>query len=158
MLEEIKSRLEAEIVRLRHELSVELPKRIEAALELGDLRENSEYKAAKERQAFVEARLGQLTSRVSGLAKIDLADLRQDRVGFGSRVRVLEAASGSEFAFTITTGDYIDLEAGQVSMASPIGKALMGSGEGDEVEVLLPAGRRRYRILSLTTLHGQLGD
>ena len=154
MLDEIKGRLEGEISRLKRELNIDLPKRIEAALELGDLRENSEYKAAKERQAFVEARLGQLSSRVSGLAKINLDDMELDRVAIGSEVKVLDFASGQEFTFTITPGDFIDLDAGQVSMASPIGQALMGSSEGDEVDVRLPGGVRRYRVEKLTALGG----
>ncbi|MCE2455160.1 MAG: GreA/GreB family elongation factor [Gemmatimonadetes bacterium] len=154
MLDEIKGRLEGEISRLKRELNIDLPKRIEAALELGDLRENSEYKAAKERQAFVEARLGQLSSRVSGLAKINLDEMELDRVAIGSEVKVLDFASGQEFTFTITPGDFIDLDAGQVSMASPIGQALMGSSEGDEVDVRLPGGVRRYRVEKLTALGG----
>ena len=154
MLDEIKGRLEGEISRLKRELNIDLPKRIEAALELGDLRENSEYKAAKERQAFVEARLGQLSSRVSGLARINLDEMELDRVAIGSEVKVLDFASGQEFTFTITPGDFIDLDAGQVSMASPIGQALMGSSEGDEVDVRLPGGVRRYRVEKLTALGG----
>ena len=156
MLNEIKGKLENEIRVLKHELAVELPNRIETALELGDLRENSEYKAAKERQSFVEARLGQLTSRVTELAKIDLGELPQDRVGFGSRVSIRDAGTGTVSTFTITAGDFIDLDAGQISMDSPIGRALLGAAEGDEVAVHLPNGVRRYRVLNLKTLQHQL--
>lgn len=156
MLNEIKGKLEAEIARLKLELAEELPKRIEAALELGDLRENAEYKAAKERQTFVEARLGQLASRVAELARIDLSEMPSDRVGFGSQVRVRETTSGRLLDFTITAGDFIDLDAGQISMASPVGSALIGAAEGDEVEVRLPAGVRRYVVVKLVTLSSQL--
>ena len=159
MLDEIRGRIEAEIARLSRELSVELPKRIEAALELGDLRENSEYKAAKERQAFVEARLNHLTARVAELSKIDVDDMPLDRVGFGSRVSIRDLRSGGKFTFTITAGDFIDLDAGQVSVASPIGRGLLGSATGDEVKIRLPAGERHYQVLELTTLPQQLdGD
>ena len=152
MLNEIRGRIEAEIARLSRELSVDLPQRIEAALELGDLRENSEYKAAKERQTFVEARLNHLTSRVAELSKIDVGDMPLDRVGFGSRVSVRDLGSGAELTFTITAGDFIDLDDGQISVASPIGRGLLGAEEGDEVAIRLPAGAKRYRILKLTTL------
>ena len=156
MLNEIRGKLEGEIRNLKHELAVELPKRIETALELGDLRENAEYKAAKERQSFVEARLGQLTQRVAELAKIDLGDMPTDRVGFGSRVSVRDAGTGNVSTLTITAGDFIDLDAGQISMDSPMGRALLGAAEGDDVAVQLPHGVRRYRVLNLKTLQSQL--
>lgn len=156
MLDEIRTRIEDEIARLTQELNVELPKRIKVAMEHGDLRENAEFKAAKERQAFVEARLNHLTSRMAELAKIDVSAMPYDRVGFGSTVRVLDVEMGEEFTFTITAGDFIDLDSGQVSMASPIGRGLLGAAEGEEVAIALPAGGRTYRILELSTLPQQL--
>lgn len=156
MLEEIRQKIEDEITNLTRELSVELPERIKIAMEHGDLRENSEYKAAKERQSFVEARLNHLTSRMSELSKIDVADMAFDRVGFGSRVTVLDVQNDDTYDFTITAGDFIDLDAGQVSMASPIGRGLLGAALGEEVTVRLPAGSRQYKILKLLTLPQQL--
>ena len=156
MLQEIRQKIEDEIERLTHELNVELPDRIRIAMEHGDLRENSEYKAAKERQAFIEARLNHLTSRMGELSRINTSDMAYDKVGFGSRVTVLDVANDEEYNFTITAGDFIDLDAGQVSLASPIGQGLLGAGEGEEVTVKLPMGDRQYKVLKLKTLPQQL--
>ena len=156
MLDEIREKIEAEIERLTQELNVELPERIKTAVELGDLRENAEYKSAKERQEFVQARLNHLTKRVSELSKIDVKEMPYDKVGFGSKVVIRDLDLDEEFTFTITAGDFIDLDAGQVSLASPIGRGLRGAGKGEEVVVELPAGQRRYEILDLSTLPQQL--
>ncbi len=156
MLDEIRERLEGEIERLTQELNVELPARIKAALELGDLRENSEYKSAKERQEFVQARLNHLTRRMAELSKIDPKEMAWDKVGFGSKVKIRDLGTGDEFDFTIVAGDFIDLDAGHVSLASPIGQGLLGAARDEEVTVRLPAGERRYRVLKLTTLPQQL--
>jgi transcription elongation factor GreA len=156
MLKEIRQKIEDEIERLTHELNVELPDRIRIAMEHGDLRENSEYKAAKERQGFIEARLNHLTSRMGELSRINTEDMAYDKVGFGSRVTVLDVANDEEYTFVITAGDFIDLDAGQVSLASPIGQGLLGAGEGQEVTVKLPVGDRQYRVLKLKTLPQQL--
>ena len=126
MLDEIRVKIEAEIARLTEELTRELPIRIKTAMEHGDLRENAEFKAAKERQAFVEARLNHLTSRMTDLSKIDIDQMAYDTVGFGSRVTIKDLELGEDFTFTITAGDFIDLDAGQVSLASPIGQGLLG--------------------------------
>jgi transcription elongation factor GreA len=158
MLQEIRERIEEEIGRLMHELNVELPHRIEIAMEHGDLRENSEYKAAKERQEFVQARLNHLTRRMSELSKIDVKEMPYDRVGFGSKVTIKDLDSGDDFDFMITAGDFIDLDAGHVSMASPIGKGLLNHGVDEEVEIELPAGTRRYHILKLNTLPQQMEE
>jgi transcription elongation factor GreA len=156
MLDEIRAKIESEITALTHELNVELPERIKIAREHGDLRENAEFKAAKERQAFVEARLNHLSSRMSELSRIDVNEMVYDRVGFGSKVKIRDLTSGSDFDFTITAGDFIDLDAGQVSLASPIGRGLLGAAEGEEVLIQLPAGERRYKVLGLSTLPQQL--
>jgi transcription elongation factor GreA len=158
MLEEIRARIEDEIERLAQELNVDLPGRIKVAMEHGDLRENSEFKAAKERQAFVEARLNHLTSRMTELSKIDVRAMAYDKVGFGSTVTIQDLELGEDFTFTITAGDFIDLDAGQVSLASPIGRGLLGAGSGDEVTIRLPAGERRYKVVELLTLPQQLGE
>ena len=127
MLDEIKQKIEDEIEDLSRELHFDLPDRIGKAVALGDLRENSEYKAALERQQFVQARIGHLTRRVSELSQIDVEGMPPDRVGFGSRVTVHDYTLGEDMTFTIVVGDYIDLDGGYVSMASPIGQGLMGA-------------------------------
>jgi transcription elongation factor GreA len=156
MLDEIKANIEEEITRLTEELKKELPERIKIALEHGDLRENSEYKAAKERQEFVQARLNHLTRRMGELSRIDVKDMPYDKVGFGSRVKVKELNLGEVYDFTIVAGDFIDLDAGHISLASPIGRGLLGAKVDQEVDVQLPAGERRYRVLELTTLPQQV--
>ena len=152
MLNEIIEKLEDEVAKLTHELNVELPERIKAAVELGDLRENADYKSALERQQFVQARLNHLTHRLRELSNIDVDQIAVDTAGFGSRLKVKETGSGDTFEYTITAGDFMDLDAGHISMASPLAKGLMGSKAGDTVSIELPAGERTYEILELTTL------
>lgn len=152
MLDEIREKIEAEIAVLTNELTRELPETIRKAVELGDLRENADYKSALERQEFVRARIGHLSSRMSELSRIDLDAIPHDRVGFGSRVKVEDLEDGEVEEYVITAGDFLDLEAGHVSMASPLGRGFLGTSPGDEVSVELPAGTRRYRILELVTL------
>ena len=158
MLDEIKARITEEVEALTRELNIELPDRIQKAVELGDLRENAEYKSALERQQFVQARIGHLAGRMAEISKINVADMPLDRAGFGSRLRVHDLALDREVTFTIVAGDFIDLEAGHISLESPIGKGLTGTREGDEVTVRLPAGERRFRVVELTTLPSQLAD
>jgi transcription elongation factor GreA len=152
MLDVMKQKIADEIDRLMHELTVTLPKAIQKAVELGDLSENAEYKSALERQQFVQARLNHLTQRAGELSRIDVTTIVPDRVGFGSRVRLADTTNGNEVEYNIVFGDYIDLESNQISMASPIGQALLGKQIGDEVIVRLPRGDRTYRIIELVTL------
>lgn len=152
MLEVMKQKIADEIDRLMHELTVTLPKAIQRAVELGDLSENAEYKSALERQQFVQARLNHLTQRAGELSRIDVSTISPDRVGFGSRVRLENVANGDFVEYNIVFGDYIDLETNQISLASPIGQALLGRQLGDEVVVRLPRGDRTYRIVELITL------
>ena len=156
MLEEIRAKIETEILNLTRELQVELPQRIKTAMEHGDLRENAEFKAAKERQGFVEARLNHLTQRMTELSKIDVNDMVYDRVGFGSTVTIRDLTLGEDFTFTITAGDFMDLDGGHVSLASPIGRGLLGAKEGEEVIIELPAGDRAYKVVDLVTLPQQM--
>ncbi len=153
MLEDLKKKLNDEAEQLLHELNVTLPAEIEKAVAQGDLRENSEYSAALDRQQFVQARLGYISRRMSELAELDLETIPEDRVGFGSRVRVLDLSDEVEEVFTLAFGDFIDFENSEISMASPIGKALLGSFAGEEVSVTTPGGQLRYRIVEVTTIH-----
>ncbi|MGH7444076.1 MAG: GreA/GreB family elongation factor [Longimicrobiales bacterium] len=152
MLEQIKQKLADEIDRLMHELTVTLPQSIQRAVELGDLSENAEYKSALERQQFVQARLNHLTQRAGELSKIDPSTIASDRVGFGSKVTLKDGATGEVIDYTLVFGDFIDLDTNQISIASPIGRALIGKAEGDEVLVQLPRGDRTYTITELVTL------
>jgi len=153
MIEELKAKLGAEVEILQRELNVTLPNEIRKAVELGDLRENSEYKAALERQQFVQARLGQLRQRLSKLAQIDIAQIPSDRVGLGSRVVVQDQQTSGRETYSLVFGDSVELEDGQCSMSSPIGKALVGKALGETAVIKLPAVTRRLTIVELRTIH-----
>ena len=153
MIDELKKTLGAEAERLQHELNVTLPQEIRKAVELGDLRENSEYKAALERQQFVQARLGQLRQRLSKLSQIDITQIPSDKVGLGSQVVVQDEQTGERESYSLVFGDSVEFEEGHVSMGSPIGRALVGKGVGDDILLKLPAMTRRLRIVELVTIH-----
>lgn len=158
MLDDLKSKLNDEAAELLHELNVVLPKEIEKAVAQGDLRENAEYSAALERQQQVRARLDHISRRLSELSEIDLDNLPPDRVGFGSVVRVRDLDDGSQEEYRLAFGDEIDFDKSEVSMESPIGRALLGKQEGDEVGVSLPAGFLRYEIEEVVTLHALVDE
>jgi transcription elongation factor GreA len=153
MLEALKQKLQSEAEKLRHELNVTLPAEIRRAVELGDLRENSEYKAALERQRFVQARLGQLGERLAKLSNVDLAQIPTDRVGLGSRVVVLDVQVEVHETYHLVIGDADEFTEGHVTMSSPIGRSLVGRSVGDEVVLRLPTKTRRLRIVELVTIH-----
>jgi transcription elongation factor GreA len=153
MLEALKQKLGEEVERLQHELNVTLPQEIRKAVELGDLRENSEYKAALERQAFVQARLGQLRQRLSKLSSIDPAQIPTDRVGLGSKVVVEDQKSRAKETYSLVFGDALEFEEGQVTMASPIGRALLGKAVGEVAHLKLPTMMRQLKAIELYTIH-----
>ena len=153
MIEALKAKLGEEVEKLQYELNVTLPGEIRKAVELGDLRENSEYKAALERQAFVQARLGQLRQRLSKLSSIDPAQIPGDRVGLGSRVIVENQKTGSKETYYLVFGDAVEFEEGHVTMASPIGRALLGKAIGEIAFLKLPAGVRQLKVVELKTIH-----
>lgn len=153
MIEELKRKLGEEVEKLQYELNVTLPNEIRKAVEHGDLRENSEYKAALERQQFVQARLGHLRSRLSKLSSIDMSQIPQDRVGLGSRVVVQDEKTREREVYHLVFGDAVEFEEGHVTMASPIGRALLGKAVGDEIVLRLPAATRRLKLVELQTIH-----
>jgi transcription elongation factor GreA len=155
---DIKKRLEEEIRTLDYELKVELPREIQRAREYGDLRENAEYKAAKERQSYVDARVAQLRRRLAALSMVNLDRIPRDKVGLGSTVRLRETSTGEEIAYELVTPEEADPTLGRISPVSPIGKCLLGHEPGDVVEVKVPAGTREYEVVGLVTIHDQAGD
>jgi transcription elongation factor GreA len=157
-MNDIKKRLEDEIRALDHELKVQLPKEIKTAREYGDLRENAEYKAAKERQTYLQARIGQLHRRAAALSMINLARIPRDKVGLGSTVGVHDTASGEDSVYEIVTPEEADPTVGRISPSSPIGKCLLGHEEGDVVQIRVPSGDRELEITKLVTIHDQVGD
>jgi len=157
MIEDVRRRLAEEVERLNHELHVTLPDTLKRALANGDLRENGDYHAALERQGFVQARLSQLRSRLGRLSDIDPSKIPNDRVGLGSRVVVQDKASGTAETFELVIPDAMDVERGHISVASPLGRALLDQRVGATVQVRLPAGVRTLKIKKLSTVH-DLGD
>lgn len=153
MIEALKQKLTDEAEKLRFELHVTLPSEIRKAVELGDLKENSEYKAALERQQFVQARLGQLTQRLSRLSSIDESQIATDAVGLGSKVVVQDQETKSRESYHMIFGDAEDFDEGQVTMSSPIGRALLGKKLGELTMLKLPAGTRKLKIVEIVTIH-----
>ena len=155
--ENIKQRLQLELEELESELRVHLPKEIKRALEYGDLRENSEYRAALDRQQFVKARISQLRQRLSELSSIDPSKVPYDKAAYGSTLVLYDTERDEEVTYRLVTPEESDPQAGLISTTSPVGKSLMGREEGDEVVVRTPAGARRFEIKRLTTLHDEKG-
>lgn len=153
MIREMQEKLGREIDQLTYELNILLPQAIAQAVELGDLRENSEYKAALERQQFVQARLGQLHHRLNQLGQLANTEAPIDRVGLGSRVTVLDLDTNDTDTYMVVLAEMMDIEDGHISLASPLGRALGGKMIGEEVSLRLPAGMRRLRIEALVTVH-----
>ena len=150
---DIKKKLEEEIAALEYELRNELPKEILKARLHGDLSENAEYHAAKERQGLVNARLGQLQKRLSEFSMIDLTKIPRDRVGLGSRVVVLDLTKDEQIVYHIVTSEEADAANGRISTGSPIGRALLGKEVGDTVKLQVPGGAREMEILEFQTMH-----
>jgi len=152
MKDQLLKKLQVEITALDRELKLELPKEIKRARELGDLRENAEYHAAKERQTYVQARISMLQKRVSDLQLINLDKIPRDKAAFGSTVHLLEA-TGSTVVFQLVMPEDADVEKGLISTSSPIGRAIVGKEQEDEVHVVTPNGKRSFEIVKLVTVH-----
>src|SRR6476469_2791570 len=154
---DIKKKLQDEITALEYELHVELPKEILKARAHGDLSENAEYHAAKDRQGFVNARLGQLRKRLSEIAMVDFSKIPHGKVGLGSTVVVLDNKKEEEVTYNLVTSEEADAANGKISTTSPIGRSLLGKEVGDVVRVQSPNGFRELEILKLTTIHDVVG-
>lgn len=152
-MKEAKARLEGELRQLERELRIELPQEIKKALAMGDLRENAEYHAALERQSFVKARIGQLRERLTELGMMNLSQVPRDRAALGSSLTVLDLDHDLEITWELVVPEVADLDRGLISIASPIGRGLVGKRAGDEVVVQIPAGQRRFEVLVLRTVH-----
>lgn len=152
-MQDLKKKLQDDIAALEYELRAELPQEIRKARAHGDLSENAEYHAAKERQRLVEARLSQLKSRLRELSMVDLAKIPRDRVGLGSTVVVFDLNKEEEITYRLVTSEEANVSNGLISTSSPIGKALLGREVGDVAKVLSPGGARELEIVRLTTIH-----
>jgi len=152
-MEELKKRLREEIAALEIEFRIELPREILKARAHGDLSENAEYHAAKERQGYVNARLGQLSARLRELSMIDMSKIPHDRAGLGSTVVVLDTLKDTKIRYKLVTSEDVDVAKGLISTSSPIGRALLGKQVGDEVKFQIPGGVREMEIVELITIH-----
>jgi len=153
---DVKKRLTDEVQQLEYELKVQLPKEILKAREHGDLRENAEYKAAKERQSFLQARVAQIHRRLAALSLVNLDRIPRDKVGLGSVVTVRQEGTGEEIVYEIVVPEDADPSIGRISPSSPIGKCLLGNEVGASVDVRVPAGAKTYEITRLVTIHDQV--
>ncbi|MBW6504821.1 transcription elongation factor GreA [bacterium] len=156
MLREVKQKLEEDLQRIDHELRVTLPKEIQAALGQGDLSENAEYESAKNRQSTLQARFAQIQKRLADLSRIDVSDVPKDRAGLGSEVTVEDLGSGEEIRYTLVIPELADGNRSFVSMASPVGKALMNRRVGDTVTITIPRGTLEYEVRRIVTLSGDV--
>ncbi len=154
-LAKIKQKLQKEIDSLEHELNVELPKEIAVARAHGDLSENAEYKYAKERQGYVNAKIGQLKKRMGDLGMLNLTNIPKDRSGYGSRIVVLDVQRNIEVEYKLVSSEEADVEQGLISTTSPIGRALLNRQVGDEVQVATPAGKKEFEVVRLVTIHDE---
>mgnify|MGYP001213519227 FL=1 len=152
-MEEIKKKLKTQIEELEHELNHKIPKVIQHAREFGDLSENAEYKAAKERQTFVQARVSLLHQRLMEVESIDISKIPTDTIAYGSVVVLFDLEKQEKVTYELVTSEESDPDKGKISTVSPIGQALMGREEGDEVKVKTPNGWKNFEISRLTTIH-----
>ena len=158
MPEAIKKKLLEEIATLERELTVDLPAEIKKAVAMGDLSENAEYHMAKQRQEFVNARLGQLKRRMAELSLVNLANIPRDKVGFGSTVVVFDNTKDEEIVYRLVTSEESDVAKGLISTTSPIGRGLVGKQVGDTATIVTPNGKRELEILKLTTVHDEVDE
>jgi transcription elongation factor GreA len=153
MSSDIKKKLEEEIQALEKELREELPRALKTAAALGDLSENADYSAARERQDFVRVRLGQLKQRLADLSMINFDKIPRDRISLGSKVVVLDVDKNEEVTYKLVTSEDADAPKGLISTTSPIGRSFLNKREGETVEVKIPSGTRTFEIISFTTMH-----
>src|ERR1700687_3432682 len=154
--QKLKRKLEQELLLLEHELNHDLPKELMKARAHGDLKENAEYKYAKERQSYLSARLGQLQKRLSDVSMLNLDNLPRDKAAYGSRVVVLDIVRSVRVEYKLVTTEESDAAKGLISTTSPIGRALLGRAVGDTVDVHTPAGKKEFEIIKLLTIHDEL--
>lgn len=149
----IRGKLEKEVQLLEHELAIELPAELKRAVALGDLSENAEYHMAKQRQEFVNARLGQLKKRLAELSLVNLNNIPHDRVAYGSIVELYDLDKGEMIEYHLVTSEEANVAKGLISTASPIGRGLLGKKPGDEVKIQTPNGAKEFELRRLSTIH-----
>lgn len=153
MSEDIRQKIQEELRQLETELRTEIPQELKKAVAMGDLSENAEYEAARNRQDIVRARIANLRKRLAEFSMIDTSRLPTDRAAYGSTVQLYDVDSGDEITYTLVMAEDADVTQGKISTLSPIGRGLMGRQAGDEVEINTPSGKRRFEIIKLMTIH-----
>jgi transcription elongation factor GreA len=153
MSDEIKQKIQEELRQLEAELRTEIPQELKKAVAMGDLSENAEYEAARNRQDYVRARIAGLRQRLADLSMLDTSRLPTDRVAYGTTVVLYDLDSGEELSYTLVMAEDANISLGKISTTSPIGRGLMGRREGEEAEISTPSGKRRFEIIRLTTIH-----
>jgi len=154
----IVDRLKETLASLEREFRVDIPERIRHARELGDLRESGEYETAKDRQGFLQARIGFLQRRIAELSSIDLSRVPRDRVAFGSTIHLLDEETGQEQVYRLVASEEVDTSRGWISPGSAVGQGLIGKREGDQIEIRTPNTTRRYEVVKVITLHDELAQ
>jgi transcription elongation factor GreA len=149
----VRDKLEVELHALERELTIDLPREIKTAVAMGDLRENAEYHAALDRQRYVRARIGQLQLRLSELGTMNLDRIPKDRIGLGTTIVLVDLDIKVELTYELVIPEMADLEKGLVSLASPIGRGLIGRKDGETVVIEVPSGKKRFEILDIKTIH-----
>jgi transcription elongation factor GreA len=151
-----KQTIRDELDKLNYEYKVEIPKRIAEARAYGDLKENAEYHAARERQGFVKARISQLNAQLGQMKELSIESIAEDKIGFGTSVTVLDLDTSDRIEFAFVSPNEIDPSEGRITLSSPVGLALQNRQVGEEVSVTIPAGKKRYYIEKITTIHGNV--
>jgi transcription elongation factor GreA len=150
---DIRKKLQEDLNAIERELRVELPKEILRARELGDLSENAEYKAAKDRQSYLEGRKAQLQQRLAALSLVNLDKIPTDRAAYGSKVVLFDYDTEQEVEYRLVSAEESDISLGRISITSPIGRSIVGKTAGDDIEIVTPSGRKDYELRSLKTIH-----
>ncbi len=157
-MEKLIKKLKEEIEKLEKELMVDIPRELQKAIAQGDISDNAEYQSAKERQFYLSARVAQLKERLTTLSMMNLNDIPQDKVAYGSKVYLKDVKTGEEVVYKLVFPEEVDVSKGKISIASPIGKKLLGKEEGMEVEIPVPSGIKKFEILKLVTIHDSEGE
>jgi len=153
MFDKTIDKLEKEMMELNRLLTVEIPKELNVAAALGDLSENAEYDAAKEKKRITESRISQIQGRIRDIKNIDISKISKTNIGLGSIVSLEDVDSGDEVTYELVVADQVDIDAGKISIQAPIGRALMGKSEDDEVKVVFPAGKKEFLVNKVVTIH-----